>query len=113
LCINTRTTYLNINLSKYCKDQDIEVNALKLKSTVLNICIIAVYRAPCGNFNSFLIALDSIINPLYKVKLKIFISGVINVDYLINNDKKETLMICYCPKFIGYSTFSHQSPESI
>jgi hypothetical protein len=50
--------FLKVNLSRYCKEQDIEVCALKLVSTVLNICVLAVYRAPCDNFTSFLSGLD-------------------------------------------------------
>jgi hypothetical protein len=52
--VHNNLNYLNVNLSKYCKDQDIEVCALKLEFAVLNICVIAVYRAPYGNLNSFL-----------------------------------------------------------
>jgi len=59
----------NIDLGKYCKDQDIEVSVLKPKSTFFNACITAVYRAPIGNFNLFLNRLDDIIKTLYKVDL--------------------------------------------
>jgi hypothetical protein len=54
------------------KYKDIEVSALKLESVVFNTCVIAVYRAPCGNFNSLPIGLDSIIKSLYKVELKFY-----------------------------------------
>jgi hypothetical protein len=90
--VHKNLNYLNINLSKYCKDQDIEVCALKLDSIILNICVIAVYRAPCGNFKSFLIGLDSIIKSLYKVELKFIICG--DTDYLTKTDKKNTTS-CY------------------
>ena len=46
--------YINTNLGKYCEDQDTEVCALKLEMTSFHICIMAVYRAPTGNFNLFL-----------------------------------------------------------
>jgi hypothetical protein len=46
--------YSNVGLSKYCKEPDIEACAIKLELTALNIYIVSVYRAPCGNFNSFL-----------------------------------------------------------
>jgi hypothetical protein len=35
--------FTNVNIAKYCLDKDIEVLALKLKSTVSNICILALY----------------------------------------------------------------------
>jgi hypothetical protein len=43
--------YTDIDLDKYCNDQDIEVCVLKLKSTFLKACIMTVYRAHTGNFN--------------------------------------------------------------
>jgi hypothetical protein len=70
----------------------------KLESSVLNICVIAVYRAPCGNFNSFLIGLDGVIKSLYKVKLKFMICGDENIDYLMNSDEKrqpDALLLSY------------------
>jgi hypothetical protein len=52
------------DLSKYCKEQDIEACALKLELTALHINVVTVYRAPYGNFNSSLNGLDSIIKSL-------------------------------------------------
>ena len=83
--------YSNINLDKYCKDQDIEVCVLKLKSTFFNVCIMAVCRAPTGNFNLFVNRLDDIIKTLYKADLQLIICGDINIDYLTDNDKKRQL----------------------
>jgi len=59
--------YTNIDLGKYCKDQDIEVFVLKLKSTFFNACIMQVYRETTGNFNLFLNRSDDVIKTLYKV----------------------------------------------
>jgi hypothetical protein len=89
--------YLNINLSKYCKDQDIEVCALQLESTDINICVIKVCRTAVDNFNSFVIGLDSIMKSLYRVEFNFIICGVVNVDYVMNSDKKDNLLLCYCP----------------
>jgi len=47
------------------EDQEIEVCVLKLISTFFSVCIMAVYRAPTGNFNLFLNRLDDIIKTLY------------------------------------------------
>ena len=81
----------NPDLGKYCKDQDIEVCVLKLKSTFFNVCITAVYRAPTGNFNLFLNRLDDIIKTLYKFDLQLIICGEVNIDYLTDNNKKRQL----------------------
>jgi 3-methyladenine DNA glycosylase Tag len=67
--------YTNIDLGKYCKDQDIEVCVLKLKSTFFNACIMAVYRAATGSFNLFVNRSDYIIKTLYKADLKLIICG--------------------------------------
>jgi hypothetical protein len=37
-----------------CKEQDIEACAVKLELTALNIYVVTVYRAPCGNLTHFL-----------------------------------------------------------
>jgi len=90
--------YSNIDLDKYCKDQDIEVCMFKRKSTFFNVCIMAVYRAPTGNFNLFLNRLDDITKTLYKIDLQLIICGDINMDYLTDNDKKrqfDTVLLTY------------------
>jgi hypothetical protein len=62
--VHKKCNYSNGDLSKYCKEQDIEACAPKLERTALNIYVVTFYRAPCGNFNSFLNGLDSIIKSL-------------------------------------------------
>jgi hypothetical protein len=41
--------YSNINLFKYCKEQDLETVAVKLKLAVKNLIVFCAYRAPGGN----------------------------------------------------------------
>jgi hypothetical protein len=76
-----------VDLSKYCKEHDIEACAIKLELTAPNIYVVTVYRAPCGNFNSFLAGLDSIIKSLCKAELKLIIWGDINIDCLTDNER--------------------------
>jgi hypothetical protein len=70
--VQNNLKYTNIELGKYCIDQ-IEVCVLKLKSTFCSACIMAVCRAPTGNFHLFLNRLDDIIKTLYQVNLKFII----------------------------------------
>jgi exonuclease III len=86
-------SYLNVDLSKFCKEQDIEACALKLQLTALNIYVVTVYIAPCGNFNSFLngLIIIIIIKSLHKAELKLIICGDINIDYLTDNERKKQL----------------------
>jgi hypothetical protein len=59
--VHKKYNYSDRDLIKYRKEQDIEACALKLELTALNIHVATVYRAPCGNFNSSLNGLASII----------------------------------------------------
>jgi hypothetical protein len=63
--------FTNVNIDEYCPEQDIEAYALKLKSTFSNICILALYRAPSGNFSEFLNRLESILKYCIPKKLKL------------------------------------------
>jgi hypothetical protein len=87
----SRVVFSYTELVRCCKDQDIEVCALKLEFIVPNICVLAVYRAPCGNFISFLNGLDSIINSLFKAQLKFIICRVINIHQSTDMDKNRQL----------------------
>jgi exonuclease III len=89
--VHKSLNFLNINISRYGKDQDIEVCALKPESVFLNICVLVVYRAPGGNFSFFLSRLDSIINSLFKGELKLIMCGDINIDYSTESGKKRQL----------------------
>jgi len=83
--------YTNIDLSLYCKDQDIEVCALNLKLTFSNLRIMTIYRAPTGNFEAFLNRLDNILKTLYKTDSKLIVCGDTNIDYLSDSEKKRQL----------------------
>ena len=50
----------SINLSKFCKDKDIEICAVKLYQLPTNICILSIYRSPSGMFSKFLDSLNAI-----------------------------------------------------
>jgi hypothetical protein len=66
----------------------IEVCALKLDSTFLNICILVIYRSPVGNFNT---QLDNILQKLCTIKSNLIICGDVNVNYLQESDKMSQL----------------------
>jgi hypothetical protein len=89
--VHEKYNYFNIDLSKFCKEQDTEAYALKLQFPSLNIYVVTVYRAPCGNLVSFLNGQDSIVKSLYKAELKLIICGHINIDYLTDNERKKQL----------------------
>jgi hypothetical protein len=52
--------FFSISFDKYCKEKDIEVCAIKLNITPIQLIILAIYRSPSGNFTSFLKILVSL-----------------------------------------------------
>jgi hypothetical protein len=78
-----------LNLNEFFKEQDLEVCAVKLQFPSSNICILSTYTAPSGNFLHFLNGLDAILKSLYNSNLEFIICGDINVNYLVDNRKKQ------------------------
>ena len=80
-----------IDMAQHCKEQDIEICALKLSFGTLNICVLTLYRAPSGNFGSFLLKPDTILQSLYTPKLHFNICWDININYLNESENKNQL----------------------
>jgi hypothetical protein len=80
--------YVRIDLEKYCKAKGFEVCAIKIHFNTKSACIIAIYRAPLGNFDLFFSKLDTILRKLYTVTTDYIICGDINIDYLVDSDRK-------------------------
>ena len=63
--------YSKIDENKYCRDQDVEICMLNLKTTSFSCHIMVVYRTPTGNFNLFLNRLDDAIKSIYRANLNL------------------------------------------
>jgi len=83
--------YNTINIEKYNIDKDIEACAIQLESTFNKLCILSIYRSPRGDFKNFLKRLDLILQKLYNNKYNIIICGDVNVNYLVDNNRKSQL----------------------
>jgi len=83
--------YVRLDLEKYRQDKNFEVCAIKIHFDTKSVCIIAIYRAPSGNFDLFLSKLDVVLRNLYTATLDYIICGDINIDYLIDSDRKGRL----------------------
>ena len=83
--------YVKLNLEKYCQNKNFEVCAIKSHFSTKGLCIIAINRAPSGNFELFLSKLDTILRTLHTATLEYIVCGDINIDYLINSDRKTRL----------------------
>ena len=80
--------YNTISLDEFNIDKDIEACAILLDSTSDKLCILNIYRSPSGNFTNFLRLLDLILQKLCKSKYKIIICGDVNVNYLLNDNRR-------------------------
>jgi len=59
--------------------------------TLLNICVLVIFRILTGKFKSFLTQLVMILQSLYASLLNLVICGDVNVNYLNDNDKRNQL----------------------
>ena len=89
--VHNSLNFSNINLDRFCIDQTIEICAIKLSTSGRSIYIVAVYRAPTGNFLQFLNTLDSALNAIYCPNVEFIICGDINIDYLKDSSRKRLL----------------------
>jgi len=83
--------YVRIDLEKYCKVKDFEVGAIKIYLNTKSAFITAIYRAPSGNFDLFITKLDIIPRKFYTSTIEYIIFGDINIDYLVDSDRKSQL----------------------
>ena len=104
--------YVKTDLEKYCKDKDFEVCAIKIHFNMKSACIIAIYRAPTGNFDLFISKLDTILRKLYTVTTEYIICGDINIDYLVGSDRKSRLeallKTCNLTSVVNFPTRTHK-----
>jgi hypothetical protein len=83
---------------KYCREQHMEISALKLQFSSVNICVLTIYKAPTGNVNYYTHKKDAILHTLYTAALDFIICGDININYLIDSERKnhlDTLLLSY------------------
>jgi len=83
--------YTTINIGEYNTDKDIEACAIQLDSTFNKLCILTIYESPRGNFTNSLNRLDLILQKLYSNKYNTIICGDVNVNYLIDNNRRSQL----------------------
>jgi hypothetical protein len=55
-------SYVSIDLTEYCNEQDLEACALKFKISNNVFCILCIYRSPTGNFGTFIHLIESLLN---------------------------------------------------
>jgi hypothetical protein len=80
LLVEEKLKFAGIDLTKFCKDKDLEVCAVKIYLNSRRICIIAIYRTPSENFNFFINKLGTILK-LFKANVEFIICGDININF--------------------------------
>ena len=70
----------------------IEIVAINISTKFQEICILAVYRAPSGNFTYFLRSLYNLLKNLFSPPTCLFICGDCNVNYLLEKEQKRLLL---------------------
>lgn len=89
--VQENVRYVKLDLEKHCKDKDFEVCATKVYFNTRHAYIITIYRAPSGNFDLFITKLDTILRKLHTVTTEFIICGDINIDYLVDSNRKSRL----------------------
>jgi hypothetical protein len=88
--VHNSIKFTSLNMGNYCLDQDFKVCAIHLKSVYDQLCILAIYRSPLGNFNTFLTNFDLILHKFFNLKFNFIICEDVNVNYLTKLQKKST-----------------------
>jgi hypothetical protein len=73
------------------KKKIFEACAIIIQINTTKVCILCLYRSPIGNINHFIDQLEVTLKYLECTKSEFIICGDTNVDYFIDNYKKEQL----------------------
>ena len=83
--VHESLAFTNIDLQKFCMEQDIETCAAKINLLTAMIYVICIYRSLTGNFERFIEGIDIILNQFNEPNIEIIICGDININYLDEN----------------------------
>jgi hypothetical protein len=86
--VYNKLNFTVIDLDKLFNDKAIEACAVKLSYSSFNMLVLAVYRAPAGNFIHFINKLEIIMNLIYNNNSQIIVCGDFNINYLAENNNK-------------------------
>jgi exonuclease III len=80
--------YIHTYIDSHCIEQDFEVCAIRLSYSSVNLCVLSVYRSTSGNFDTFIVKFEEILNILFQNRVNFVICGDFNVNFRTNNTKK-------------------------
>jgi len=81
--------FINVVLNSHCKEQDIEICAIRLVHNPLSFCVLSIYRSPTGNFDTFILK-KTRRNTKFIISnsVNLVICGDLNVNFMTGNTKK-------------------------
>jgi hypothetical protein len=71
----------------------LEICAVKFEFNGWGLIVVCLYRSPTGDFCQFLELLEQVLLFLYKPTIEFLVCGDINVDYLLNDNRKQQLSV--------------------
>jgi exonuclease III len=81
--VQNNLKFTPLKVDEYCVDKDFEACAIHLHSTHDKLCIMAIYRSPQGNFNTFLTELDLVLQNFFNLNFTLVVCGDVNVNYRV------------------------------
>jgi hypothetical protein len=91
ILVKDNISYEFVDLHCMCKEKIFEACAIIIQINNTKVCILCHYRAPIGNINNFIDQLEVTLKYLECTKSEFIICGYTNIDYFIDNYKKEQL----------------------
>jgi hypothetical protein len=83
----------HVNLFNYCVEKILEICALKLEFNGSGLIMVCLDISPAGEFYQFLHLLEQALLFLYRPSTEFLVCGDCNVDYLLNSNKKQQLLV--------------------
>ena len=84
--------FTSINLLDHCKEQVLEIAALRINLNKKKYIIFCLYRAPTADLEYFFDHLESILQSLYNPKIHFILSGDFNINLLKSSQQKTQLV---------------------
>ena len=81
--------FSKINISRNCKEKDLEICAIELATKSPKLIILSLYKVPTGDLNQFIKKIGDAMKHLYKPKEELLICGDINTDFLSESNQEK------------------------
>jgi hypothetical protein len=101
-------------MDKLCVERIIELCAIKIQSTSYSTYVMAVYRAPSGNFIQVLNNLDTALRSIFNRNAKMIVCGDISINYLKESHmRKQPDIIMSSHNLVSIIDFPTRSQNSM